>query len=163
MNEQNWITATINVNLICSELKENVNLNICEVNENVNLKYVKLTMGRIGHATYKNYNSGRTKPSVVGRYDAPSESESITNNVDTIKGWAKPTSVYCVLFLIRLYNPCMMLTAMRSNACIHQQTHHRTHHSSARSLSVHSVVARSTQSSTICAENKGVSIDREGI
>ncbi len=49
MNEQNWITATINVNLIYSELKENVNLNICEVNRNVNLKYVKLTMGRIGH------------------------------------------------------------------------------------------------------------------
>ncbi len=38
MNEQNGITATINVNLINSELKENVNLNICEVKENVNLK-----------------------------------------------------------------------------------------------------------------------------
>ncbi len=64
MNEQNGITATIIVNLIYSELKENVNLNICEVNENVNLKYVKLTMGRIGQWPSKNYNSGRTKPSV---------------------------------------------------------------------------------------------------
>ncbi len=41
-----------------------MNLNIREVKENVNLKYVKLTTGRIGEATYKNYNSGRTKPSV---------------------------------------------------------------------------------------------------
>jgi hypothetical protein len=42
-----------------------VNLNICEVKENVNLKYVKLTKGRIGEATLKNYNSGRTKPSDI--------------------------------------------------------------------------------------------------
>ncbi len=46
MNEQNWITATINVNLIYSELKENVNLNICEVNENVNLKICEVNYGK---------------------------------------------------------------------------------------------------------------------
>ncbi len=65
MNEQNWITVTINVNFIYSEPKKNVNLNICEAKENMNFKYVKLTMGRIGEATYKNYNSGRTKPSDI--------------------------------------------------------------------------------------------------
>ncbi len=46
MDEQNWITATINVNLIYSELKENVNLNICEVNENVNLKICEVNDGK---------------------------------------------------------------------------------------------------------------------
>ncbi len=46
MNEQNWITVTINVILIFSELKENVNLNICEVKENVNLKICEVNDGK---------------------------------------------------------------------------------------------------------------------
>ncbi len=46
MNEQNWITATINVNLIYSELKEHVNVNICEVNKNVNLKICEVNDGK---------------------------------------------------------------------------------------------------------------------
>ncbi len=46
MNEQNWITATINVNLINSELKENMNLNIREVKENVNLKICEVNDGK---------------------------------------------------------------------------------------------------------------------
>ncbi len=46
MNEQNWITVTINVSLIYSELKENVNLNICSVKENVNLKICEVNDGK---------------------------------------------------------------------------------------------------------------------
>ncbi len=46
MNEQNGITATINVNLIYTELKENVNLNICEVKGDVNLKICEVNDGK---------------------------------------------------------------------------------------------------------------------
>ncbi len=66
MNKQNWITVTINVILIYSELNENVNLNICEVNENVNLNICEVNDGKNRGGNVQKLQLGKNQTQWIG-------------------------------------------------------------------------------------------------